>query len=99
MEELTASMEQLEVTMRETQAENQRLREEIVENEARHASEAASRSTSPARAESPDGATPATARCAADAAARARSFPRVEGVVDTRLLNKPEEFSGRDGDW
>ena len=99
MEQLIARMEQLEVTMRETQAENQRLREEIAENEARHAPEAASRSDSPTRAESPDGATPATTRRAADAAARARSFPRVEGVVDTRLLNKPEEFSGRDGDW
>lgn len=99
MEELIARMEQLETTMRESQAENQRLREEIAESEARRASEAASRSASPARAGSPDGATPATTRRAADAAARARSFPRVEGVVDTRMLNKPEEFSGRDGDW
>jgi len=100
MEELLARMEQLEVSMRETQTENQRLRDEMAQNEARYLAEAASRSDSPpGRAGSPDGATPTTGRRAADAAARARSFPRVEGVVDTRMLNKPEEFSGKDSDW
>jgi len=41
----------------------------------------------------------AAAKRAADEAARARSLPQVQGPVDTKLISKPESFSGKDEDW
>ena len=35
----------------------------------------------------------------ADEQARARTLPMVGGAVDTRLLSKPEAFTGKDTDW
>ena len=40
-----------------------------------------------------------TQKKAAEEAARGRMMPQVAGPVDTRLINKPEAFTGKDTEW
>ena len=83
----------LEAQARVTQEENLRLRQELQLRESTAQSHhfVAQQAALKAAEE--------VARKASEDAARLRSMPMVGSAVDTRMLNKPECFSGKDADW
>ena len=86
MEEVLERLRQIEASQQELKVENERLKQELLMRE----SQADEKEAAAAEKER---------KKAEDDAARSRWMPQVGGAVDTRIMNKPDSFYGKDEDW